>query len=124
MPHSHQPSHPPQSAAPPRNRCAPALPWALGNPKSIVYVTALLPPFVDTGTAITPQLVLLAGIALSIDVAVSLAYILAGKRLSAAMARPAVRRRLDLGVGVVFLLIAAYIIVQGLAGLRSTGLGA
>jgi threonine/homoserine/homoserine lactone efflux protein len=97
---------------------------ALGNPKSIVYVTALLPPFVDTAVAITPQLALLAAIALSIDVAVSLAYILAGKRLSTAMARPAVRRWLDLGVGTVFLLIAAYIVSQGLVGLRSGGLGA
>jgi threonine/homoserine/homoserine lactone efflux protein len=97
---------------------------ALGNPKSIVYVTALLPPFVDTGVAIAPQLALLAAIALSIDVAVSLAYILAGKRLSAAMARPAVRRRLDLGVGTVFVLIALFIVSQGLAGLRSGALGA
>ena len=96
---------------------------ALGNPKSIVYVTALLPPFVNTGAAIAPQLAVLAVIALSIDFAVSLAYILAGKRLSAAIARPAVRRRLDLGVGTVFLLIAAFIVSQGLAGLRSAGLG-
>jgi threonine/homoserine/homoserine lactone efflux protein len=97
---------------------------ALGNPKSIVYVTALLPPFVDTGTAITPQLTLLAAIALTIDFVVSLVYILAGKRLSAAMGRPAVRRRLDLAVGTVFLLIAVFIVGQGLAGLRSDALGA
>jgi threonine/homoserine/homoserine lactone efflux protein len=97
---------------------------SLGNPKSIVYVTALLPPFVTPGQAIMPQLALLAVIALVIDVAVSIAYILAGKRLSAAMTRPEVRRRLDFAVGTVFLLIAAYIIWQGLAGLRSAALGA
>jgi len=96
---------------------------ALGNPKSIVYVTALLPPFVTPGAAIAPQLAVLAVIALTIDVAVSLAYILAGKRLSVAMARPAVRRRLDFGVGTVFVLIAVFIISHGLAGLRSGGLG-
>ncbi len=96
---------------------------ALGNPKSIVYVTALLPPFVDPGEAVVPQLALLATVALLIDIAVSLAYILAGKRLSAAIARPAVRRRLDLGVGLVFLSIAAAVISHAFAGLRSAGLG-
>jgi len=97
---------------------------ALGNPKSIVYVTALVPPFITAGQAFTPQLAVLTVIALTIDVAVSVAYIRAGKRLSAAMSRPEVRRRLDLAIGTVFLLIAAYIVWHGLAGLRSGALGA
>lgn len=96
---------------------------ALGNPKSIVYVTALLPTFVNPGAAVAPQLALLALVALSIDVAVSLAYILAGKRLSTAITRPTVRRRLDLGSATVFLLIAAVVLSRSVAGLRSAGLG-
>lgn len=92
---------------------------AVGNPKGLVYVSAILPPFVDLRAPLAPQLVLLAGVALSIDVLVSLAYIQAGSRLNAAIGRPEVRRRLDLGVGLAFLIIAALVLWWALPGLRS-----
>jgi len=92
---------------------------AVGNPKALVYVSAILPPFVDTRAPVGPQLALLAVVALTIDVIVSLAYIHAGSRLNAAIARPEVRRRLDLGVGAVFLVIAAMVLWWAMPGLRS-----
>lgn len=96
---------------------------AVGNPKGLVYVSAILPPFVDMRASVAPQLVLLAVVALSIDVLVSLAYIYAGSRLNAAISRPEVRRRIDLGVGAAFLVIAALVLWWAMPGLRSAFIG-
>jgi len=102
--------------APPRRAAAgglrASLAIALSNPKSLVYVLALLPPFVDPRLLVAPQLALLAAIAIACDVLVGVAYIAAGSRLAAAMQQPHLRARLDLGVGVVFLLIAAGIVAN------------
>jgi threonine/homoserine/homoserine lactone efflux protein len=85
---------------------------ALSNPKSLVYVLALLPPFVDTRQPIAPQLAVLAAIAIGCDVVIGVAYVAAGSRLAAAMHRPDLRARLETGVGVVFLSIGAGVIVS------------
>src|SRR5688500_11488609 len=71
-------------AAPRRTRLAlrDSFAVSLSNPKSLVYVLALLPPFVDPTKAIAPQLALLAAIALSLDLAVGLFYVAAGGGLS------------------------------------------
>lgn len=83
---------------------------ALSNPKSLVYVVALLPPFVDPRAAVVPQLAVLAVVAIGIDVAVGFAYILAGNRLAAAMTRPPLRRAIERGAGAIFLAIAAAVV--------------
>jgi threonine/homoserine/homoserine lactone efflux protein len=87
---------------------------ALSNPKSLVYVAVLLPPFVDAKSPIAPQLALLAAVGIAIDVAIGLAYILAGSKLAKAMTRPALRRGIERGVGAMYLAIAAAVVV-GLA---------
>jgi len=85
---------------------------AISNPKALVYIVALLPPFVDQRAAIVPQLVLLALVAMVIDVALGALYIAAGSRLAAAMARPQTRKCLDRTVGTIFILIALGILVE------------
>lgn len=85
---------------------------ALGNPKSLIYIIALLPPFVDVEAPVAPQLVLLAIVAMAIDLAIGAIYIGAGQKLAAAMAEPATRRRLDIAVGTIFLAIAAGILAD------------
>ncbi len=85
---------------------------ALGNPKALIYIVALLPPFVDGSQSVAPQLLVLAFVALSIDAAVGSVFILTGNRLAAAMARPATRRRLDLAVGTIFIVIAIGILAE------------
>lgn len=87
---------------------------SLSNPKSLVYVLALLPPFVDPRMPVAPQLALLAVIAISLDVLVGAIYVLAGGGLAAAMRRPAVRLWLERAVGAIFLALAA-LILAGLA---------
>jgi threonine/homoserine/homoserine lactone efflux protein len=85
---------------------------ALSNPKALVYVLALLPPFVDMRQPIAPQLAVLAAIAIGCDMVMGVAYVAAGSRLAAAMHRPDLRARLETGVGVVFLAIGAGVIVS------------
>ena len=85
---------------------------SLSNPKSLVYVLALLPPFVDPRQPVAPQLALLAAIALSLDIAVGSIYVVAGGGLSAAMARPGVRLWFERAVGAIFLILAATILVE------------
>ena len=85
---------------------------AISNPKSLIYIVALLPPFVDPRSAVVPQLVLLGAIAISLDAALALIYIAAGSRLARAMASPNTRRWLDSGVGLVFIAIAIGILAE------------
>jgi threonine/homoserine/homoserine lactone efflux protein len=103
-------------AAPARHRSArpvrDGLVVAISNPKSLIYIVALLPPFVDPRSAVVPQLVLLGAIAISLDAALALIYIAAGSRLAAAMSRPRTRRWLDSGVGLVFIAIAIGILAE------------
>jgi threonine/homoserine/homoserine lactone efflux protein len=85
---------------------------ALSNPKALVYIVALLPPFVDQASPVVPQLVLLAVIAMAIDVALGVAYIGAGSRLASAMARRQSRTLLDRAVGTIFIVIALGILIE------------
>lgn len=85
---------------------------ALSNPKSLVYVLALLPQFVDVRQSVAPQLTILAAIAIAIDLTVGLIYVAAGGGLSATMARPAVRLWFERMIGTIFLVLAAVILVE------------
>ncbi|HEY7808463.1 MAG TPA: LysE family translocator [Croceibacterium sp.] len=85
---------------------------AMSNPKALVYIVALLPPFVDPKSPVVPQLALLGAVALAIDIALGALYIGAGSRLSAAMTRAHTRRWLDRGVGAIFIAIALAILVE------------
>ena len=79
---------------------------AIGNPKALVYVVALLPPFVNAEQPVLPQLAVLTVIGTVLDLAVGGLYILAGNRLARAMNRPQTRAWIDRGVGTAFILIA------------------
>jgi homoserine/homoserine lactone efflux protein len=79
---------------------------SLSNPKALVYIVALLPPFVRPGLPIAPQLVVLGAVAIAIDLVVGAAYIIAGSRIARALAQPQVHRRFNRGVGTIFVLLA------------------
>ena len=87
---------------------------AMSNPKSLIYIVALLPPFVDPARPVVPQLVLLAVVAMAIDVALGTIYIIAGNRLAQAMTRGGTRTWVDRAVGTIFLVIAAGILADQL----------
>jgi homoserine/homoserine lactone efflux protein len=85
---------------------------AMSNPKALIYIVAILPPFVDATRPVVPQLVLLALVAMAIDVAFGALYILAGNGLARAMDRPGTRKWIDRGVGAVFAIIAVAILAE------------
>lgn len=85
---------------------------AISNPKSLIYMVALLPPFVNGRSPIVPQLMLLALVAMAIDVTLGTVYILAGNGLARAMTSGATRHWIDRGVGTIFLIIAAAILAD------------
>ena len=85
---------------------------AMSNPKSLVYIVALLPPFMDSRTAVVPQLIVLAIVAMVIDVTLGVVYILAGSGLAKAMNRDSTRAWIHRGVGTIFLLIAIAILAD------------
>jgi threonine/homoserine/homoserine lactone efflux protein len=89
---------------------------AMSNPKSLIYIVALLPPFVDPHDAVVPQLALLAVVAMIIDVALGAIYIVAGNGLARAMAERGTRAWIDRGVGAIFLIIALAILAHLLFG--------
>ncbi len=89
---------------------------AVGNPKALVYVVALLPPFIEQGRPLIPQLAVLTVIGTALDLLVGAIYIYAGKGLSRAMDRPGTRLWIDRGVGAAFIVIAAAILAELLAG--------
>ena len=85
---------------------------AIGNPKSLVYMVAIIPPFVDPAKSVPLQIVVLALVALVADLVIGWLYIAAGKRLARFMERAATRVWIDRGIGIVFILIAGLILVD------------
>ncbi len=79
---------------------------AIGNPKSLVYMVAILPPFIDARMPAGPQIVILALVAMLLDVMVGALYIAAGQRLQAAMARPRTATRVHRAIGALYLALA------------------
>jgi len=114
IPHARRGAHadadPPQRASVRGLRDSLAI--ALSNPKSLVYVLALLPPFVDPRAPVAPQLAVLAAVAIGCDLTIGTAYVAAGSRLAAMLQRPKLRVRLEWSVGAIFLAIAAAVIAN------------
>ncbi|KLE35641.1 LysE family translocator [Aurantiacibacter luteus] len=87
---------------------------AVGNPKSLIYMIAIIPPFIDTGSPVGGQIVVLALIAMVVDLAVGALYIGAGQRLARFIAEGRSRRWVERAIGAGFLLIAALVLVETL----------
>ncbi|MBX7481417.1 LysE family translocator [Qipengyuania qiaonensis] len=85
---------------------------AVGNPKSLIYMIAIIPPFVDAQSPVGPQIVILAVVALFLDLPIGGLYIGAGKRLARMMENSASRRWIDRAIGSVFLLISVVILAE------------
>ena len=85
---------------------------AIGNPKSLIYMVAIIPPFIDPASAIVPQIAILALVALVIDLAVGMVYIGAGRSLASAMQQPHRRLLLDRATGLIFLGIGAIVLIE------------
>ena len=109
--------HPEQDRAQPKGRVSrhafrDGIFIAIGNPKSLIYMLAIIPPFIDPAVSIAPQVAILAVLALIIDLPIGALYIVAGQRLAHLMERAATRRWIDRAIGTLFLLIAALVLAE------------
>lgn len=85
---------------------------AIGNPKSLIYVVAIIPTFVAPDVPILPQIGLLAVLALFIDLAIGALYIGAGRSLARALQQPKARVWLDRVTGAIFIIVAVAILYE------------
>lgn len=81
----------------------------LANPKAVLFFTAVLPPFLDLGRPLGPQLALFALATVGMDMITMNAYGLGGAALARRMTAPGFRRGFDAAVGV--LLLAAAVLI-------------
>lgn len=75
---------------------------SLSNPKAILFAAAFLPQFLDAGKPRGPQFAALVALFAVIEVSCYFVYAAGGRRLSSALARPAVRRNFDRAAGALF----------------------
>ena len=81
----------------------------LANPKAVLFFTAVLPPFLDLGRPLGPQLALFALATIGMDMITMNAYGLGGAALARRMTAPGFRRGCEAPVGV--LLLAAAVLI-------------
>lgn len=84
----------------------------IANPKAILFFTGVLPPFLDAGRPMAPQLPMFALGTIGMDVLTMSAYGLGGAALAARLSRPAFRRGFDLAVGLLLLLASGLIVAR------------
>lgn len=87
----------------------------IANPKILLFFGAVLPPFVDLGRPLVPQLALFALAMVTLDGVSMTMFGLSGAALSRMMARPRFRRGFNLAVGAVLMVVAALVAWRGLA---------
>jgi len=85
----------------------------IANPKALLFFTAVLPPFIDVGRPLVPQLLMFACATIGMDLISMSAYGLGGAALSTRMNEPAFRRGFAFLVGVLLICAAILIISRG-----------
>lgn len=84
----------------------------LSNPKALLFITALLPPFVAADRPVAPQMVLFAAGAIALDFVSMLAYGFGGAALAGRLNRPGARRALSAFAGLLFILTAILVLTR------------
>lgn len=85
----------------------------ISNPKAMLFITAILPPFVSARLPVGPQLLAMAATSIAMDVVCMSAYGLGGAALAARMSEPRFRRGFFTVVGCVLILVAVLIARNG-----------
>lgn len=84
----------------------------IANPKALLFFTAVLPPFIDTGKPLAAQLAMFAAATIGMDVISMSAYGLGGAALSARMQEPRFRRGFAMFVGLLLITTATLILLR------------
>lgn len=84
----------------------------LTNPKALLFITALLPPFIAPDRPVPPQVLLLAAAGITMDFAGMFAYGFGGAALAHRLNTPRGRQMLSAAAGVLFILAAVLILTR------------
>lgn len=84
----------------------------IANPKAVLFFSAVLPPFLDVGRPVTPQLVMFGAATMGFDLVAMNAYGLGGAALARFMNEPRFRRGFEAFVGVLLMTAAGLILLR------------
>ena len=85
----------------------------IANPKALLFITVVLPPFIDPGRPFWPQILLFAAVGIAGDVAMMTAYGFSGAAIARRMREPQFRRAFAAFTGLLLLSAALLIGVRG-----------
>ncbi len=84
----------------------------LANPKVAVFFTSLLPQFVSRHSAAFPQMLILGGVFIAINIAWQTTYSTAAARMSVTLSRPSVKAWLDRVTGSVLVGVGVWLATE------------
>ena len=82
------------------------------NPKMVLFLTAVLTPFVDIHRPMVPQMIVFAATTISMDVITMTSYGLGAVSLSRILSEPKNKQKFDLGAGGILMIIACLIVAH------------
>lgn len=85
----------------------------ISNPKALLFITVVLPPFIDPGRPVGPQILLFATVGIAGDVAAMTAYGFSGAAIARRMREPQFRRAFSAFTGLLLISAAALIAIRG-----------
>jgi threonine/homoserine/homoserine lactone efflux protein len=85
----------------------------ISNPKALLFITVILPPFIDPGRPIIGQILVFAATGIALDVMSMTAYGYGGAALAARMAKPRFRGAFSLFTGALLITAALLIALRG-----------
>jgi threonine/homoserine/homoserine lactone efflux protein len=85
----------------------------LANPKALLFVTAVLPPFIDAARPMLPQMAVFAATSIVADVIAMTAYGFGGVAIAARMNEPRFRRAFGAFTGLLLVAAAILIAIRG-----------
>ena len=83
---------------------------SLSNPKSLLYWSAFLPPFLDPARSLTTQLITLGGLGILLEVCVLFGYTFVATTTRHYVASATRKRLLDAIAGIVFVGLGVYLV--------------
>ncbi|MEI9905188.1 MAG: LysE family translocator [Asticcacaulis sp.] len=89
------------------------------NPKMVLFLSAVLPPFIDLRRPMIPQMTVFAASTIAMDVISMTAYGLLAVRLAHLLREPRNKQTFDLAAGSVLMLVSALILFHGVGDLFS-----
>ena len=85
----------------------------LSKPTALLFITAILPPFLDPDRPLVAQVAIFGALGMALDMTAMTAYGLGGSAMAEKMAQPSFRQIFDVAVGLLLIGVAALIVLRG-----------